>query len=118
MWKQAADWKLDRPILVSNNITENARVLLTHLSRDIYERYALANMNNSSITLLNLIDKSGQQGVLGRWFCGALYAAQTLLVNNQTLKLLGESVAHRHDQNLSYIAGWVFRGIVFVPFLV
>lgn len=46
----------------------------------------VTNMNADDIVLINLIDKTGDQGLLGRWLFAALEEISTLIVSEKHLK--------------------------------
>jgi len=64
-WGQPEVWKLKPSIMVERDLTSHATALKTHLL-NIVKSY-----NPSSIYMINLIDKVGTQGELGKWLHAA-----------------------------------------------
>jgi hypothetical protein len=89
IWKQPAVWgiKVNRPITIEQNLSKNVRACLLHLDRDIVSPYVrresfLKQHFHPGVVFLNLVDKCGSEGLLGRWQCGVLYEAQQLCLNS------------------------------------
>lgn len=87
-WSQPETWKLKPSIIPLKDLAMHARSLKTHLL-DLARHYLYVNErkgniesnNDSSIVMINLIDKKGSQGQLGRWLVAALQTAQRSYVS-------------------------------------
>eukprot|EP01038_Epipyxis_sp_PR26KG_P008932 gene8932-12046_t len=100
-WNQSETWKLRPPIIPQNNLTLQSEALLSHLE-DINSFYIDKNdkitsipleaqyLNNESsvadITFINLIDKKGTQGRLGKLLCFAFDNLRNEYNGNKTVE--------------------------------
>lgn len=74
MWSQLERWKLKPKIKVDEDIPSQLEVLRLHLS-DIVENYGNSKEGKPFLYFVNLIDKKGSQGLLGRFLYAALAAS-------------------------------------------
>lgn len=77
-WEQNEVWKLRPQIIPERNISASLTPLLNHVSA-LFEDYVLPRKNQvrvknteANIIFVNLIDKTGAQGELGKFFVSAL----------------------------------------------
>ena len=105
-WSQPETWKLRPKIVTMGTLINHARALKSHLV-DLYTAYTSPYLSllgsdkvgsrlRPNIYFVNLIDKHGRQGILGRW----LYAAFQHITTNPVTLLVGEDIQHENSSCL------------------
>jgi hypothetical protein len=107
-WEQPQTWKL-RPKIVTHGSLPSLSVAVKAHIMDVFIAYvlpykrtinAITNVTVSDVYIINLIDKSGGQGKLGRWMFAALQ--YLMIYRSDTAAELSQRLAHEsRSQQLS-----------------